>query len=158
MSTKDFLEFNYLTPMDYTKHQTPQEINMALYFNGVEVKPSKEALEKAVAFGKQVAYNGWITPIPEEHYEEEGDDPGNISQSHREQWEQTTVFDLLCADHLSDLTDAEEIRISGDIGGLNHLELARYEGIFIPLKDAFWEAWEEEVDFYGIIARAFKDF
>lgn len=36
------------------------------------------------------------------------------------------------------------------LGGLSHVELGRYEGLVVPLRQAFWDAWEEAVGFYDL--------
>lgn len=56
------------------------------------------------------------------------------------------------------MTDEEEERISGSVGGLSRHELARYEGIYIPLRDAFFDAWETATGFYPKAEKAIRDY
>jgi len=120
-----------------------------------EVEPSQASLKDARNMGREAAaQDAWMTPLPEEHLDE-GDDLGNISQAHREGWEQTTHFQVYYGDKLSDLTDAEEARIAGDFGVMG--TMSRYEGLYVPLKDAFWDAWEEASGFYEAADAALKE-
>jgi hypothetical protein len=113
----------------------------------MDIRPSREAIESARLMGTKAAEEDtWFFPCPEQHLEE--GDTGSISEAHKDSWCQTAHFHIFYGDRLTDLTDDEEERISGSVGGLNHLNLARYEGLYIPLRDAFFEAWEEASGFY----------
>jgi hypothetical protein len=115
-----------------------------------DISPSKEALAKARKMGEEAAKNDtWMEPLPEEHIQDDDpDDVGTMSEEHKDAWCGTEHFQHHYGRPLSDLTDEEEERITGEVGGLSHIDLGRYEGLYIPLRDAFFDAWEEGVKFY----------
>lgn len=122
------------------------------------IQPSTSALNKAQQLGKEAAKDPHFQPCPEDHLDGFTDpDFGEISQEHKDAWCQTSHFQSLYGSKLAELTDAEEERITGQIGGLNHIELGRYEGLYIPLRDAFFDAWEEATDFYPKLEAAIAD-
>lgn len=110
-----------------------------------DIKPSNRALEAARKLAQDaVKRDHWMLPYPEE--EIEGTDTladlGEISQRHRDAWEETDHFRLLYGARLSELADAQECRF----GQMEWEE--RYYELYLPLKEAFWEEWENRSGFW----------
>lgn len=103
--------------------------------------PSKRALNEARKLAREAAKDdNWMEPVPEEHDEE---DYGDFVEAHRGQWEQTCHFDHFYREKLIALADAQAARFN--VFQAEDWE-AWYYGFVIPIKEAFWEEWEEKVN------------
>ena len=93
-----------------------------------------------------------MLPCPEEEIKDTDTlaDLGEISQRHRSAWEQTDHFRLLYGERLASLADAQEHRF-----GPMEWE-ARYYELYLPLKEAFWDEWEDRIGFWGKAETALK--
>jgi len=107
-------------------------------------EPSETALDKAAALAIHAArHDTWMHPCVDEHDDEE--DYGNFTQAHQDGWEQTAHFDQAYRDKLMQYAadDAVRFEIYRDSPGLMF-----HEGFYIPLKERFWEVWEEKIKMY----------
>lgn len=119
-----------------------------------EIKPSERAIAAARKLARDaVKRDNWLLPHPEEDIRDTDilADLGEISERHRSSWEQTDHFHLLYGTRLSELADAQERRF----GGIEWEE--RYYGLYLPLKEAFWDEWEGKSSFWGKAEKALKE-
>ena len=118
-----------------------------------EIKPSNRALDAARKLARDaVKRDHWMLPCPEEEIKDTDTlaDLGEISQRHRDAWEETDHFRLLYGNRLSHLADAQEQRF-----GPMEWEQRYYE-LYLPLKEAFWDEWEDRIGFWGKAETALK--
>jgi hypothetical protein len=114
-----------------------------------EITVPRWAAERAIALAKYAAANDhWMRPCIER---EDLSDPGRCSMEHRSGWEQTDHFTILYHDKLRDIAEVA----ARDLGlrWSDHWEQCWY-GLLEPLKDIFWDEWEEAVNFYQVYERA----
>jgi len=119
-----------------------------------EIQPSKRALEAARKLARDVVKRDhWLSPHPEEEIKDSNTlaDLGEISQRHRDGWEQTDHFQLLYGTRLNELADAQERRF----GQLEWEE--RYYNLYLPLKEAFWDEWEDKSGFWEKAEKALNE-
>lgn len=101
---------------------------------------SQTAFSKACKLAIDAAKNdSWMEPLPQEHHEK---DYSEFTQAHQAAWEETNHFEVFYYRPLKDLADQQARRFKFDKE--NNWEMWYYE-FFLPLKDAFWEEWEEKV-------------
>jgi hypothetical protein len=119
-----------------------------------EIKPSERALEAARKLARDaVNRDHWLSPYPEEDIQDTDTlaDLGEICLRHRDSWEQTDHFRLLYGARLSQLADAQERRF----GQLEWEQ--RYYELYLPLKEAFWDEWEDRSGFWGKAEKALNE-
>jgi hypothetical protein len=119
-----------------------------------EIKPSGRALAAARKLARDaVKRDHWLSPYPEEDIRDADTlaDLGDISERHRSSWEQTDHFHLLYGTRLSQLADAQECRF----GQLEWEE--RYYGLYLPLKEVFWDEWEDKSGFWDKAEKAVNE-
>ena len=111
-----------------------------------EHKPSKKALISAARLARKMyREDTWIRPsIEDNDLEEVGSDYGQFTLVHREGWEQTNQCQQWI-NQLTDLSEAEAERLK--IPRIDNWERWFYS-IHCPMKDAFWDAWEEKAKLY----------
>jgi hypothetical protein len=117
-----------------------------------EIEPSARAIAAVEKMARDAAKNDhWMTFSGlDDLTGTDGNDPGDIAASHREQWEQTCHWEHFYGNEISRICDQQERRFSRE-----PLEFEpRYYGLYLPLVDAFWEAWEDASDLYGKIEAA----
>jgi len=107
--------------------------------------PSKRALAKASALGRQAARDSWMAPCPEEYPSR---NLGDISQAHRDGWEETLHFAHYYGRTLDGIADSEAERLYGGVGNVS--AETRHYTLYDPLRDAFWDAYEESTGFYAL--------
>ena len=119
-----------------------------------DIKPSERALAAARKLARDaVRRDHWLLPHPEEDIQDTDTlaDLGEISERHRSGWEQTDHFHLLYGRRLSDLANAQMRRF----GPMEWEE--RYYNLYLPLKDAFWDEWEDKAGFWEKAEKALSE-
>jgi hypothetical protein len=119
-----------------------------------DIQPSERALEAARKLARDaVKRDHWLSPCPEEDIQDTETlaDLGEISQRHRDGWEQTDHFQLLYGKRLTELADAQERRF----GPMDWEE--RYYELYLPLKEAFWDEWEDKSGFWEKAEKAMAE-
>jgi hypothetical protein len=109
-------------------------------------KLTQKALAQARKMGREAAKeDGWMEPLPEEHDET---DYGEFTDAHREGWEQTNHFWHYYGQPLYDLAHEEAEKKGVTPQTTREYGVAVHESFYCPLKDEFWEVWEEKVKLY----------
>ena len=109
-------------------------------------QPSKTCLEKARRLARDAAKNdNWMEAVVEEA--KEYDDYGEFTQRHQERWEETCHFDHYYRTQLEELAHGQNRQYQRKTGVVLAWE-GWYYAFFLPLKEAFWEEWEEKVGLY----------
>ncbi len=117
-----------------------------------EISPSARAVATVEKMGRDAAKKDtWMTFSGlDDLTGTDGNDPGEIASSHRAAWEETEHWTHFYGNEITSICDQQERRFSRE-----PLEFEqRYYGLYLPLVDAFWEAWEEASDLYGKIDKA----
>lgn len=119
-----------------------------------DIRPSERALAAARKLARDaVKRDHWLQPYPEEDIRDTDTpaDLGEISERHRDGWEQTDHFHLLYGTRLSELADTQERRF----GPMEWEE--RYYELYLPLKEAFWDEWEDRSGLWGKAEKALNE-
>lgn len=104
----------------------------------------KEYLENAAQLGIYAAqHDNWMEPCFDDITK--ADDYGEFENQHRRGWEETNHFEYYYDRKLQDWS-IEAAMLDG-VDKLKNWE-GWYHGYYDPLKEEFWEAWEEEVGLY----------
>lgn len=109
----------------------------------IEIEPSQRAFEAVRRLAREAfRTDGWMTPVVEDLMDEDTDDIGQLVTEHRSQWEQTCQFEILWGARISEIVDQQEARFVRL--GLHVRWEDRYYGLYEPLKEEFWEVWEQK--------------
>jgi hypothetical protein len=102
-------------------------------------KPSAAALRQAMALARK---DGWMEPTGEIRDRDSRTDYGRYFDDVTESWEETDHFNILYGEKIRDIGRADAT-VQGWDESQEDETLAFHETFYIPLKEAFWEAWAE---------------
>ncbi len=106
-----------------------------------DIKPSERAFARVRKMAREAAKtDNWLTV---ELDDLRGHD--DLALEHRAGWEQTCHWEHYYGSAISTIADSQARRF----GELSWEE--QYWGLYDPLKDAFWETWEEAVGFWEAV-------
>lgn len=114
-------------------------------------EPSRQALESARDLARTASKSDkWMEP----DLENLGDDYGEFTDTHQAGWEETEHFRHYYGRELDKLANQEAERL-----GFSKLDDwdKWYYALYVPLKDAFWDEWEEKVGLDAKWEEARKD-
>lgn len=106
---------------------------------------SAAALDKARKLARKAAREDhWLSPS-DNAIEEYNADYGDFEQQHRDEWEQTTHFQVLYIEALCEISEADAEKQGVD--RIKSWDLW-YNNFQLEVKEAFWDEWEEKVKLY----------
>jgi hypothetical protein len=109
-------------------------------------EPAQKALAQARKMGREAARKDrWMKPLPEDHDEP---DYGDFTNAHREGWEQTDHSWHYYGQPLYDLAHEGAAKKGVTPQTVREYGVVAHESFYCPLKDEFWEVWEEGVKLY----------
>lgn len=109
------------------------------------VAPREGALTKASLLGQSAAkHDGWMTPCIDEI---KATDLSQATLESEGEWEATTHFQDIYANRLLQMAQEEADGVYPSWEDQPDCTMIVYEQFYQPLKDAFWEAWEDGVGF-----------
>jgi hypothetical protein len=112
-----------------------------------ELSPRAAVLQKARKLAS--AKDGWMSPTDDNISAEAAEDFGTFEIEQQEGWEQTCHFDLLYGNPLRDMGYKDAYAQGFDESEHQEAALYFHELFYVPLKDAFWEAWAEAHNLYA---------
>lgn len=113
-----------------------------------ELKPSKKAIQAVHKVAKEAFRTDlWLRVDIDQ--KDDLEDFGNFQMEHRDGWEQTNQFICLWRERIVEIAQEEALRgkLKADLIGDPDWE-AWYNQIFIPLKEEFWDEWEDVAGLY----------
>jgi len=111
-----------------------------------ELSPSANVLAEAAALASKD--DGWMTPTDDHISTEAAEDFSTFQIEQQEGWEQTCHFELLYGSPLKDMGYKDAYAQGFDESEHREAALYFHELFYVPLKDAFWEAWADKHNLY----------
>jgi hypothetical protein len=113
-----------------------------------DIRPSQRAYAAVRRLARKAARTDhWMRPEIDDILTDDldADNPGEISERHRDSWRETCHWQILYGTPISAIVDQQEQRF----GPLTFED--RYYGLYLELLDAFWDEWESQTEFWAAV-------